>query len=151
MNKLILGVIAGLGLFVAAETAQAQSRFVDASSVNCRTAASTSAAVITRFSRNQTVIVTSEEGGWSLIDHQPTCWISSAFLSTSMSIAPLVSTPRASSPRSRGGGGGSSSGRSTQRGIYSSGTCPCSGSRICIGPRGGRYCITSGGNKRYGV
>ena len=21
----------------------------------------------------------------------------------------------------------------------------------CIGPRGGRYCITSGGNKRYGV
>ncbi len=30
-------------------------------------------------------------------------------------------------------------------------SCPCSGSNICIGPRGGRYCITSGGNKRYGV
>ncbi len=27
--------------------------------------------------------------------------------------------------------------------------CPCSSSRNCIGPRGGRYCITSGGNKRY--
>lgn len=40
--------------------------------------------------------------------------------------------------------------RSTK--LYSVGSsCPCSGSRICIGPRGGRYCITSGGNKRYGV
>ena len=29
--------------------------------------------------------------------------------------------------------------------------CPCSGSHVCIGPRGGRYCITSGGNKRYGI
>lgn len=31
------------------------------------------------------------------------------------------------------------------------GYCPCSSGNICIGPRGGRYCITSGGNKRYGV
>ncbi len=29
--------------------------------------------------------------------------------------------------------------------------CPCSSRQVCIGPRGGRYCITSGGNKRYGV
>ena len=35
--------------------------------------------------------------------------------------------------------------------VYDGGSCPCSGSRVCIGPRGGRYCITSGGNKRYGV
>lgn len=28
-------------------------------------------------------------------------------------------------------------------------SCPCSGSKLCVGPRGGRYCITSGGNKRY--
>lgn len=27
--------------------------------------------------------------------------------------------------------------------------CPCSSSNNCYGPRGGRYCITSGGNKRY--
>ena len=32
--------------------------------------------------------------------------------------------------------------------VYSS-SCPCSGSRYCVGPRGGVYCITSGGNKRY--
>lgn len=47
---------------------------------------------------------------------------------------------RGSSGRRRGGGGG-----------YFGSGCPCSGSQVCIGPRGGRYCITSGGNKRYGV
>lgn len=31
-----------------------------------------------------------------------------------------------------------------------SGPCPCGSGRICVGPRGGRYCMTSGGNKRYG-
>jgi hypothetical protein len=49
----------------------------------------------------------------------------------------------------------SRAGRSGRRGggsyLYDGGNCPCSGSNICIGPRGGRYCITSGGNKRYGV
>lgn len=29
--------------------------------------------------------------------------------------------------------------------------CSCRSGKVCIGPRGGRYCITSGGNKRYGV
>jgi hypothetical protein len=33
--------------------------------------------------------------------------------------------------------------------IVSSGSCSCSSGRVCVGPRGGRYCITSGGNKRY--
>lgn len=28
-------------------------------------------------------------------------------------------------------------------------SCPCSGPHYCVGPRGGVYCITSGGNKRY--
>lgn len=37
------------------------------------------------------------------------------------------------------------------RSYYNDSGCPCSGNRVCIGPRGGRYCITSGGNKRYGV
>jgi hypothetical protein len=32
--------------------------------------------------------------------------------------------------------------------IYSP-SCPCSGANYCVGPRGGVYCITSGGNKRY--
>jgi hypothetical protein len=31
------------------------------------------------------------------------------------------------------------------------GGCSCGGRHVCVGPRGGRYCITSGGNKRYGL
>jgi hypothetical protein len=31
----------------------------------------------------------------------------------------------------------------------SASSCPCSGSKVCVGPRGGHYCITSSGNKRY--
>jgi len=27
--------------------------------------------------------------------------------------------------------------------------CPCSGGKLCTGPRGGKYCITAGGNKSY--
>jgi hypothetical protein len=37
-----------------------------------------------------------------------------------------------------------------QRGT-TEGSCPCNGGDVCVGPRGGRYCITGGGNKRYGV
>ena len=28
-------------------------------------------------------------------------------------------------------------------------SCPCSGPKLCVGPRGGHYCMTSGGKKRY--
>ncbi|RPE96302.1 hypothetical protein [Frederiksenia canicola] len=38
--------------------------------------------------------------------------------------------------------------KSSSRSSYG-GSCPCSGSIDCVGPRGGTYCYTSGGNKRY--
>jgi len=28
-------------------------------------------------------------------------------------------------------------------------SCPCSGSKLCVGPRGGKFCRTSSGSKRY--
>ncbi|MEE5153003.1 hypothetical protein V2J87_16820 [Pseudomonas alliivorans] len=34
-------------------------------------------------------------------------------------------------------------------GGYSGSDCSCVGGNFCYGPRGGHYCITSGGNKRY--
>ncbi|VVO65887.1 hypothetical protein PS903_01022 [Pseudomonas fluorescens] len=40
--------------------------------------------------------------------------------------------------------------QSAPRGGWSSG-CSCADGNVCYGPRGGRYCITSGGNKRYGI
>lgn len=36
-------------------------------------------------------------------------------------------------------------------GGYNGGGCSCSSGNVCYGPRGGRFCITSGGNKRYGI
>lgn len=38
--------------------------------------------------------------------------------------------------------------KSSSRSIYG-GSCPCSGSIDCVGPRGGTYCFTLSGNKRY--
>jgi hypothetical protein len=37
----------------------------------------------------------------------------------------------------------------TQKTDNSTSLCPCSGTKNCTGPRGGSYCITSGGKKRY--
>jgi hypothetical protein len=58
----------------------------------------------------------------------------------------------------RGGGGGGrrrrvrgSGGGYSARGVSDDGSCPCNGGDVCVGPRGGRYCITSSGRKRYGV
>ena len=39
--------------------------------------------------------------------------------------------------------------RRYQSNVARSFDCPCSRMVNCVGPRGGRYCITSGGNKRY--
>lgn len=33
--------------------------------------------------------------------------------------------------------------------VKTSHVCDCSGSTYCVGPRGGHFCYTSGGNKRY--
>jgi hypothetical protein len=77
-------------------------------------------------------------------------------------ISPNGATPRWVSPRLLCSGGGcyqpaqprqrsASPPARRIRSDYIDNDCPCSGNHVCIGPRGGRYCITSGGNKRYGV
>ncbi len=54
-----------------------------------------------------------------------------------------------SSYSSKGKSRSSSSRSSSGYASGSSDSCPCSGSNDCIGPRGGIYCYTSVGNKRY--
>ncbi|MFX4309699.1 hypothetical protein F8N28_12330 [Acinetobacter soli] len=54
-----------------------------------------------------------------------------------------------SSYSSKGKSRSSSSRSSSGYASGSSDSCPCSGSNDCIGPRGGIYCYTSRGNKRY--
>ena len=54
--------------------------------------------------------------------------------------------PRGPRRRVRGFAGGLQG-----RGTTDDGNCPCNGGKVCTGKRGGRYCITSSGRKRYGV
>lgn len=86
----------------------------------------------------------------SLLCDVENCWAATARLMDTYTVNDSTRSRGAASPRKPFG---TSSGRGSKRPrTYDGGSdCPCSGSRVCVGPRGGRYCITSGGNKRYGL
>ena len=140
---------------------QASTFYVKVRSANCRSAPASTASVVTGVSRGDSVLVSEQLGDWSHVtDGGRDCWISSDLLSSTtadVGLSPAeadtasraaVAVPLVSS--AAGAGGSSSRNRRHSQSSFD-GDCPCSGSRVCIGPRGGRYCITSGGNKRYGV
>lgn len=152
---------------------------VSARSLNCRAEPTSSARVVEALSRNEQVVVAERRDGWAgLTRAGGTCWVSEDFLDRGTADAAGAATRSggtrglltAGSAVGAGAAGAyvatragvhhakrrsTSHGRHGRRsrggGSYFGGGCPCSGSQICIGPRGGRYCITSGGNKRYGV
>ncbi len=106
--------------------------------------------VVGSASPGTAVVVNREQAGWANVetDSRSALWVSSRLLCAgagcwrtdggyqrnATALTPAPSRPSAL-PR--------------QSLAPSSGACPCSGSGNCTGPRGGRYCITSGGNKRY--
>lgn len=127
---------------------QAVTQYVNAEKLNVRTAPN--GKVVTSLKQGQKVLVHEQRDSWSRItpNTEPARWVSSALLcdtddcyitNKKSAVAPAVyrSQPKPQ-PASRSIN-------------YSGSGCSCSSGRICIGPRGGRYCITSGGNKRYGV
>lgn len=140
---------------------QSSTFYVKVRSANCRSAPASTASVVSGVSRGESVLVSGQSGHWSHVtDGGRDCWISSDLLSSTMPDLrlPAARTDTASSTAAAVGlvSSAASARRSSPRqGRHShssfDGGCPCSGSRVCIGPRGGRYCITSGGNKRYGV
>jgi len=118
-----------------------ETHFVSASTLNQRS--SPNGQIIGTLSRGDSVVVYGRKGEWARVSAQgaPAKWVSSKLLCSGSRC--YRSTNRPASP--------SREKLRPARSDYSDGSCPCSGSRVCIGPRGGRYCITSGGNKRYGV
>lgn len=121
--------------------------YVSANTLNGRAEPSTSATVVSRLNRGDELIIQERKGDWAkVVKAGVTFWIATKYISDSF-VAPgpvrrpamlmQSATSNAKSKRNRRGGGG--------------GMCPCSSRQVCIGPRGGRYCITSGGSKRYGV
>lgn len=144
----ILAVL--LSLVLAWSSASAQSgadiRYATGDTVNVRS--EPEGAVVDSLQRGEAVVVASSSGTWSQVDtarrggvwvstsllcRNAGCWTRSGHASTTRnSLAPSTRTAPASTYRPTAGG-----------------SCPCSGPSNCTGPRGGRYCITSGGNKRY--
>ncbi len=166
-------VVMALGVSV-----PAMASYVNTNGVNCRTKPEANAQVVQRLTEGLSVSISEAGGGWSRLV-KPSCWIRSEFLASDY-VAQTFSSPakagraaRSQSRRMTVRQGGSkyafhfaapkasksrrksarvSKRRSGASGAYSGGgSCPCSGGSVCIGPRGGRFCITSGGNKRYGV
>lgn len=120
--------------------------YVQANTLNCRAEPSASSPIVAKLSVNDQVPVLEDRDGWSLAKRLENCWVRTSYLASTRKYVP---PPRAAPQRSYSS---SSSSRSTAHRSYGdAGICPCRGNNVCIGPRGGRYCITSGGNKRYGV
>lgn len=136
--------------------AEPTAHYVKSKALNVRSAP-INGDVIGRLTRGQEVKGYARDGEWLRISEseQSQQWVSIRHLcdefgcwlaDQSLTLSPSYSTSarrrnyRASSaPRSQVG--------VTQ---FNSGSdCPCSGTANCYGRRGGRYCITSGGNKRY--
>jgi hypothetical protein len=156
--------------------ASAHAETVTGQKVNCRAAARVTSRVLGTLRRGDDVSVISSDSAWSYVDpaRLSACYVRSDLLAaspggyagyssaqTSRGAAKPVGSSYRQSPglfstsryTSRVKRRPASTRRSSRsRGFYDGGgSCPCSGSNICVGPRGGRYCITSGGNKRYGV
>lgn len=146
------------------------------SNVNCRNQPRATARIVARIPAGTDVSVERRRDDWSLISHTPrSCWVASRYLgeqstadanrvslrqTRALTRSASTNRERISRPSRRSSFLARSPHRSTRRRVrtrsapsynYGGGSCPCSGRNICVGPRGGRYCITSGGNKRYGV
>lgn len=125
--------------------------YVDAASLNQR--ASPNGRVVGSLAGGSAVEVQERRDGWVRVSKpgEREQWVSASHLCAQAGCyrsrqKATATGPGQAVPRAR-----KDPARKQRRGYYDDGSCPCSGSKVCIGPRGGRYCITSGGNKRYGV
>jgi hypothetical protein len=128
---------------------------ITAARADCRARPSRSAKRIARLASGDEVTMLDRQRSWVRVRSTGgDCWITQTALESAVETAApaaestteltppprLVSVPR---PNTRHY-------TRRHRGYDTGGACPCGSGRICIGPRGGRYCITSGGNKEYG-
>lgn len=117
---------------VTAQFDEGETAYTTADSLNGRASPSTDSAIVKTLPHSSSATVIDRSGDWmKLRAADEEFWVSSQYVSRYRPPPRPRYTPK---PQQ----------------FYGSG-CPCSGSQVCIGPRGGRYCITSGGNKRYGV
>lgn len=95
------------------------------------------------------VKVVSRERNWTkVVQNSLTFWVLTKHISSSARVRPSKTRSTLVAKRTQRS---IKKSRPLKRAANSSGSCPCGSGRICTGPKGGRYCVTSGGNKRYGV
>jgi len=110
--------------------------------------------VIDKLKRGENVLIYDRKGIWERISehNQSQKWVSShslcsgvnCYLNNKTTVAPLNLSKKTNNKSNS-----ISKSSTSPRKYYSDLGCPCSGVSNCIGPRGGRFCYTSGGNKRY--
>ena len=123
-------------------SAVASERYVNVDVLNVRDGPGGN--VVSTLSRGSVVTAIAFDGEWVRISQgdQPPRWVSTDKLCSTVGCWQRV--PAASRSTVPAG----NYPVAPLRGGYAA-QCPCSGTKNCIGPRGGSFCITSGGNKRY--
>ena len=140
--------------------------FVSAKSLNARSTPSADAKRIKTLHKGQTVKVLEKQGDWlKVVQGGVVMWIAADHVTKQLSAKQSDAKPQSNSPsepsffvKSNANKQPRSNRQSYKepakykngRGL-SSGRCPCNGGPVCVGPRGGRYCISRSGKKRYGV
>jgi uncharacterized protein YgiM (DUF1202 family) len=140
--------------------------YVTAKSLNARSGPSISSSKVASINSGQPLKVIEERNGWLKVKQgEASLWVDGKFVSNDKkSKASKVSSKAENESQSLALSNSTSSKTSKNRskkyrnpnkykngrGITNS-SCPCNGGPVCVGPRGGRYCITRSGNKRYGV
>lgn len=127
--------------FSAPAPASATEHFVSADNLNVRD--QPGGKVVSKLKRGEKVQIFETKNDWARIstDGQSSKWLSSKSLCSGPGCYIVSKRKSVTQPLQPA---------RQQLPAYGS-SCPCSSGNVCIGPRGGRYCITSGGNKRYGV
>ena len=126
---------------------EGETAYVTASALNARTSPEGASEVKAKLAHGEAVTILKRAGEWlQIVKNGQKLWIAAQHVSSTRPVAPQGLMAARSSPSPR-----PAKSQSSRPTPSYGGACPCSGRNVCIGPRGGRYCITSGGNKRYGV
>ena len=115
-------------------------RYVRPRVLNVRSGPSTAGIVVEKLQAGARVEVYESLDGWARVAplRESARWVSEGSLCTEPGCGDSSLAAAAWRPQ-----------RASRQPSSSGSSCPCSSSDNCFGPRGGRYCITSGGNKRY--
>jgi hypothetical protein len=169
MRRRIASAAVAAGVFVPSllgggASTEAKPALVASPAAICRLVPDPSAFAVLTFRKGIAVDVIEEHEGWSLLEihDTPDCWVPNEELNRNLNLGGDLAAPdapRAVAPSFLPPPGTRRPATPATAPAYTpapaapsvGGSCPCSGTRVCVGPRGGRYCITSGGRKRYGV